>query len=189
MVPNFLCEILLAIFFTKMSRNAIRNVINKGGGHIWSFLDAAVKVVSTFSIFLHLFLRSDLTFFSLLFLAARIMSILNPNCPNKQKNVCVDMIYSSFKMRSLNCGPFPNSMYLITRFPKHHWISEETLDENRRQYWFEIMPCFYHYSPAYLLLSLIWELCTLMNSCLSWLPFELKALDNPDNLLVVSCNN
>ena len=169
MVPNFLCEILLAIFFTKMSRNAIRNVINKGRGHIWSFLDAAVKVVSTCSIFLYLF--------------------SNPNCPNKRKNVCMDMIYSSFKMRSLNCGPFPNSMYLITRFPKHHWISEGTLDENRRQYWFEIMPCFYHYSPAYLLLSLIWELCTLMNSCLSWLPFELKALDSPDNLLVVSCNN
>ena len=64
------------------------------------------------------------------------------NCPNKGKNACADMIYSSFKMRSLNCGPFHNSMYLIPRFPKHHWTSEGTLDENVRQYWFEIMSFF-----------------------------------------------
>ena len=39
-IPNFSVKFSWPFFVLKTSRNAMKSVINEGGGHIWSFLDA-----------------------------------------------------------------------------------------------------------------------------------------------------
>ena len=39
-VPNFLVKITIQLFFLQTSRNVLKHVIHKWGGHMWPFHDA-----------------------------------------------------------------------------------------------------------------------------------------------------